>query len=118
MLSPTLPKALKDGFGKAVVAYDSPKPCRFSSLDSCQNRLLQAHKEVDLAPHPVVRLVLQVADAERFPQAFGFKGLDLVFSVSKQGLCFTAIEEDGGNKRLVQLEHAVEAHGIAQSDPV
>ena len=27
------------------------------------------HKELDLAPHPVVGLVLQVGDAENFPQA-------------------------------------------------
>ena len=31
---------------------------------------------------------------------------------------FTAIEEDGGDKRLVQLELACKAEGVAQSDPV
>ena len=30
----------------------------------------------------------------------------LFFRVSKLGPCFTAVEEDGGNKRLVDLELA------------
>ena len=67
-----------------------------------------------LAPHPVVGVVLQVGDAERFPQAFGFEGLDPFLRVSEQGpICFTAIEEDGGDKRLVELELACEADGVA-----
>ena len=43
------------------------EPCKFLSLDSCQKRFLWTHKEVDLAPHQVVGLVLQVEDAEKFP---------------------------------------------------
>ena len=35
----------------------------------------------------------------------------IVFSVSKQGPCFTAIEEDGGDKRLVEVNPAFEADG-------
>ena len=42
----------------------------------------------------------------------------LSFRVSEQGPCFTAIEEDGGDKRLVQLELACEADGVALPDPV
>ena len=38
--------------------------------------------------------------------------------VSKQGPCFTAIEEDGSDKRLVELELACEVDGIAPPDPV
>ena len=59
--------------------------------------------EADLALHPVVGLALQVGDAEKFPQALGFKSLGPFFRVSKQGPCFTAIEEEGGVKRLVTL---------------
>ena len=77
-----------------------------------------AHREVALAPHPVVGLVLQVGDAEKFPHALGFESLDLFFRVSKQDLCFTAVEEDGGDKRLAQLELACEAGGVASQDPV
>ena len=33
--SPTLQDALKDSFGQAVVACDTPEPCKFPSLDSC-----------------------------------------------------------------------------------
>ena len=75
----------------------------FPSLDSWQKRFLWTHKEVDLAPHPVVGLVLQVGDAEKFSQALDFEGLDIIFRVSKQGPRFTAIEEDGDDKTLVQL---------------
>ena len=64
--SPILQGALKDGFGEAVVACDMPEPCKFQSLDSWQKRFLWTHKEVDLASHPVVGLVLQVNDAEKF----------------------------------------------------
>ena len=47
--------ALKDGVAEAVVACDRPELCKFPSL------------EVDLAPHTVVGLVIQVGDAEKIP---------------------------------------------------
>ena len=89
---------MKDGFGEAVVACDMPEPCTFPPLDSCQKRFLWTHKEVDLTLHPVAGHALQVGDAEKFPRALGFEKLDLIFRVSKQGLCFKATEEDGGDK--------------------
>ena len=64
--SPTLQSALQDGFGGAVVACDMPKPCLFLSPDSWQKRFLRAHKNTDLAAHPVFDPVLQVGDAEKF----------------------------------------------------
>ena len=70
------PPALKNGFGEAVVACDKPEACKFPSLDSCQKRTLM---EVDLAPHPVVGLVLQVGDTEKSPHALGFESLDPFF---------------------------------------
>ena len=75
------------------------------------------YKEVDLAPHPVVGLVLQVEDAEKCPHAFGFESLGPSFIVNKQGPCFTATEEDGGDTRLAQLELACEVDGVAPSHP-
>ena len=75
-------------------------------------------EEVDLAPHPVVGLVLQVGDAEKFPKALGLEGPDPFLKVSKQGPCFTSIEEDGGDVRLEQLELACKADGVAPPDPV
>ena len=86
MASPTFQGALKGGFGVAVVVYDMPEPWKFPALDSCQNRFLWTHKEVDLVPHPIVHLVLQAGDMEKFPQALGFKSLDPFFRVSKQGV--------------------------------
>ena len=63
--------------------------------------------------------MLKVGDAEKFPQALGFESLDFApppLRVSKQGLCFTDIEGNGGDKRLVQFELASEAD--APPDPV
>ena len=76
------------------MACDISEPCKFPSLDSCQKKFLWTHKEVDLAPQPVVGLVLQVGDAEKFPQALGYERLDPFYRVSKQGPCFTTIDED------------------------
>ena len=73
-------------------------------IESCQKRLLWTHKEVDLAPHLVVGLVLQVGETEKFSHTLRFESLNPFFRVSKQGPCFTAVEEDGGEKRLVELE--------------
>ena len=95
-----------------------PEPCKFPSIGSCQKSFPWTHKEVDLAPHPAFGLVLQVEDAEKFPQALGFESLGPFLGVSKQGPCFTTIDEDGGDKRLVQLELVCKADGVALSDPV
>ena len=78
-VSPTLRGAQEDSFGEAVVARDMPEPCKFLSLDSCQKRFLWTHKEVDLAPHPVVGLVLQVGDMENFLRHLVSKAL-IIFS--------------------------------------
>ena len=88
-----LQEALTDGFEEAVLACDMPEPCKFQSFNSCQKRFPRTHKEVDFAPHPVIGLVLQVGDVEKFPQALGFESLDPFLSVTKQGPCFIAIEE-------------------------
>ena len=85
---------------------DMPETCKFLSLDSCQKRFLWAHKEADLASHPVVVLVLQVGDVEKLPQGLGFESPDPFFRVRKQGPCFIAIEEGGDDKVFVQLELA------------
>ena len=86
--SPTLQGALEDGLGEAVVAYDMPKQCKFPSPDSCQKRFLWTHEEVDLAPHPVVGLVLQVGNVEKFPQAPEFESLDPFFQSQQAGSMF------------------------------
>ena len=100
------------------MACDMPEPCKFPSLDSCQKRFLWIHKRVDLARHPIVSLVLQIGEMEKFPQALGFKGPEYFLRVGKQGPHFTAIGEDGGNKRLSELELACKADGVASPDPV
>ena len=66
-----------------------------------------------LTPHLVVGLVLQVADTEKYPHLLGLKSLDSFFRAIQQASCFTAAGEDGGDKRLVELELACKADGIA-----
>ena len=95
-----------------------PKPCKFPSLDSCQKSLCGLSKEVDLVLHPVIGLVLQVADAEKFHRALGLKNLDPFYQSQQTGLCFTAIEEDGGDKRLAELELACDSDGVGSPDPL
>ena len=104
--------------GEAVVACDMPEPCKFPSLESIQKRFLWTHKEDDLAPHPVVGLLLRVEDRKKFPQALGVESLDPFLRVSKHGPCFTTIKEGGGAKRLQELDLACEADGFAPPDPV
>ena len=113
---PILHGALRDGLGEALMVCDMQEPSKFLFLDSCQKRFLWTHKEVDLAPLPVVDLVLQAGDAEKFPQALGVESLDPFIRVSKQGPCFKAEEEDGGNERFVELELAWEADGVIPPD--
>ena len=92
--------------------------CKFPSPNSCKKRFLWTHKEVDFALHSVAGLVLQVEDTKKFPQALGFESLDPFFRVSKQDPCFTPVEEDGGDKRPVELELACETDGAAPPDPI
>ena len=112
------PRYPEGWFWRGVVACDMPELCKFPSLDSCQKRLLWTHKGVDASPQPVVGLVVQVGDAEKFSQALTSEGLDPSLIFSKQGSCFTAIEEDGGEKRLGKLELACEADGVASTDVI
>ena len=59
---------------------DIAKSCKLPSFDSYQKRFLWTHKEVHLAPHSDVGLVLQVEDVEKFPHALGLESLDFFFS--------------------------------------
>ena len=78
------------------MACDMPDSCKFPSLDICQKRFLWTHKEVDLAPHPVVGLLLRVGDTEKFPHALNFEGFDSFFRVSKL--------EDGSGEAVVACD--------------
>ena len=55
-------------------------------------------------------LCSKVEDTKKFPQALGFESLDPFFRVSKQVLCFTAIGEDGCDKRLAELKRNSHTH--------
>ena len=68
--SPILQGAMMDGFGDAVVVCDMPELCKFPFLDSGQKMLPRAHKDAELAKHPVVGLVLHAGDAKTFPHAW------------------------------------------------
>ena len=64
MALPILQGALKDDFGEVVMVRDMPERCKFPCSNSCQKKFLWTHKKADLAPQPVVGLVLQVGDAK------------------------------------------------------
>ena len=71
-VSPTLQGALKDRFGEAVVACDTLESYKLPSVYSYQKRFLWTHKEVDIAPYPVIGRMLQVGDTEKCSHAHGF----------------------------------------------
>ena len=99
-----------------IVVCDTPEPCKFPSLDSCQKRFLWTHKKVDL--HPVVGCVFQVGDAAEFPQAVGFESLD-PFSWSQQaGTMFHSRRRGWSWQRLVLHGLARQADGAVLQDPV
>ena len=101
--SATLQGALKNRFGEVVVVCDMPTLFELTSLHSCQQWFLWTDKKVDHDPQPVIGLVLQVRNGEKFFQTSSLESLDLsfFFTVSKQGPCLAAIEEDADNRRLV-----------------
>ena len=70
------------------MACDMPEPCQFLFLDSYHEKFLWTHKEVDLAPHPVVGLLLQVGDKEKFPRVLGFESLEPFFQSQQAGSMF------------------------------
>ena len=75
-------------------------------------------KLIGLAPHPVVGLVLQTGDAEKFPQALGFECLVLFFFFFQSqpaGSLFQAQRRMEVTKRLVVLELSRKADGVAQT---
>ena len=73
------------------VARDKPEPRECLSFHSYQRRFQRAHKEVDLAPHPVVGLVFQIRDVEKFLQTPGLQKPGFFFS--KQGPSLAVTEE-------------------------
>ena len=114
--SPALQGALKDGFGEAVVVCNMPAPCKFLSLDSCHRRFLRTRKLI------LLHTQLFCAPSRRYRELSScthFQRLESFFSRSrKQGPSVTARENDGGDKRLVELQLACEADGVAPPDPV
>ena len=62
-----------------------PEPCKFPFLGSCQRRFLWANKEVDPAPHPVIGLMLQIGDTEKFPRTLVFESLFFFFFSESAG---------------------------------
>ena len=103
---------------RLFVTRDMPEPFKFPSLDKGRKRFLWAHREDGLVPHPVVGHVLQVGDVEKFPPKLDLESLDPFLRVCKQGQCLTAIQKNGGGKRLVQLDLACEADGVASQSGI
>ena len=116
--SPTFQSALKDDFGEAVLAYvicpshAGPVFRRLPDevpVDPQGSWSCSAHSRWSCAPS---RRYGEVSIGTRFRKPGSF------FRVSEQCPLFTAIEEAGGDKRLVELELACKADGVAPPDPV
>ena len=60
--------------------------------------------------------MFQVKDAEKFSCVLGLDSLDCFLIISKQGSFLTATEAKGCDKRLVRLELACYADGVAPPD--
>ena len=99
----TLRDISRDGFGEAVVAYGMPDPCEFSSLDSCQKRFLQTHKEVNLVPHPVVGLT---SPSKRCGEVSSgtWSGKPDSFSQSQQVWTFLQLDKEKRNETCTFLK--------------
>ena len=58
------PRCPEEWFWKGCCGIWHARTMQFPSLGSCQKRFLWTHKEVDIAPHPVVGLVFQAGSAD------------------------------------------------------
>ena len=115
MESLILQDALKYDLGEAVVACDMPEQCKFPFLESCQKRFLWAHNEVEFISRWCC------APSRRYGEVSSntwFRRPGSFFQSQQAGSCFTAVEEDGGNKRHVEVELARKGDGVASPDPV
>ena len=86
--------ALKNGFGEAVMFH----LLTVARRGSCG----LARKLILLSTQSLV-LCCKYEMQRSFVRHLILKAW-ILFSVSKQGPCFTSTEEDGGDKRLVELE--------------
>ena len=101
------------------MACDMPAPCKFPSLDSSQKRILWAHKEAVLNLHLIIwsyaqRRRCREVSSGTWSRKLG--SLSPFLRVSMRGPCLRAIQEDGGDKWLVQLKLACKADGASLSD--
>ena len=62
--------------------------------------------------------MVQVGDVEKFPQVLDHNTLNPFSRERRWGPCLLAMEEDGGDKRLVQPEFTSEADAFTLPDPV
>ena len=101
---------------KAVLVCDMPK-C-FHLLTVARRGSCGPSRKLILLPTQSLVLCSKQEMWKSFLQHLVLKAWILFFRVSKQGPCFTAIEKDGGDKKLVELGLACKADGIAAPDPV
>ena len=97
-----------------------PNHARFHSLTVARKGSCGPTKKLILlrTQSVVFCSLLQVGGAKKFSQALGFENLDPFYRVGKPSPCFIATEEAGGDRRLVELEPACQADGIALPNPV
>ena len=92
------------------MACDTPKPCKFPSLDSCQRRFPWTHEEADSCFTPSR---WSCAPGRRYREVSSRN-----CSQKQAGSMFHSHGEDRGETRRVELEPACKADGVAPPDPV
>ena len=76
------------------MAGDVAKPCQLPPFDGGEEMLLGAGESFNFAPDKGICFVVQVGNAEQFPQALHFKCLDAFFCFCQKCPRFTSVEQD------------------------
>ena len=95
-----------------------PNYASFPSLDVARREYCGPKRESILLRTELLVSCSKHEMRKKCPQTLRFEGLDSFLRVSQQGPCFTALEEDGGDKRRVQLERAFEAECVALTNAI
>ena len=100
---PTTASPSPQGALKAVMVCDMPEPCKFRLLTVARRGSCGPKRKLSLLRTQSLVLISMQKMRRSFLMHFGLESLDPFFRVSKQSLRFTAVEENGDDKRLVEL---------------
>ena len=85
------------------------KPRQLPPFDGVEEMLLGAGESLDFAPDKGICFVVQVGNAEKFPQALHLKCLDASFCFCQKCPRLASVEQDREHQRSVEPELGLEA---------